>query len=47
MCSCIKPGNVITKDEMDRIVMMQQELGMSEDHAKAIIELLRDRHIPK
>ena len=38
---------VITKDEMDRITMMQQELGMSEDHAKAIIELLRDRHIPK
>jgi len=38
---------VITKDEMDRIATMQRELGMSEDHAKAIIELLRDRHIPK
>lgn len=38
---------VITKDEMDRIASMQKELGMSEEHAKAIIELLRDRHIPK
>ena len=38
---------VITKDEMDRIAAMQKELGMSEEHAKAIIELLRDRHIPK
>ena len=38
---------VITKDEMDRIAAMQKELSMSEEHAKAIIELLRDRHIPK
>ncbi len=38
---------VITKDEMDRIAAMQQELGMSDEHAKAVIELLRDRHIPK
>ena len=38
---------VITKDEMDRIAAMQKELGMSEEHAKASIELLRDRHIPK
>ena len=38
---------VITQDEMDQIAKMQDELGMSDEHAKAIIELLRDRHIPK
>ena len=38
---------VITQDEMDRIAHMQDELGMSDEHAKAIIDLLRDRHIPK
>ncbi|MEL0305221.1 MAG: potassium channel family protein, partial [Rhodobiaceae bacterium] len=38
---------VITQDEMDRIAHMQNELGMSDEHTKAIIDLLRDRHIPK
>jgi len=38
---------VISQDEMDRISKMQKELGMSDEHAKAIIELLRDRHVPK
>jgi len=38
---------VITEDEMGRIAKMQHELGMSDEHTKAIIELLRDRHIPK
>lgn len=38
---------VITKDEMDKITSMQKELGMSDEHTKAVIELLRDRHIPK
>ena len=38
---------VITQDEMDQIAKMQNELGMSDEHTRAIIELLRDRHIPK
>ena len=38
---------VITQDEMDKIASMQKELGMSDEHTKAVIELLRDRHIPK
>lgn len=38
---------VITEEEMKRIADMQRQLGMSDEHTKAIIELLRDRHIPK
>ena len=38
---------VITQDEMDRITQMQEELGMSDEHTKAIIGLLRDRHNTK
>ena len=38
---------VITEDEMDKIVEMQKRLGMSDEHATAVIELLRDRHVPK
>ncbi|MGC6453824.1 MAG: ion transporter [Candidatus Puniceispirillaceae bacterium] len=38
---------VITEDEMDQIAKMQNELGMSDEHTRAVIELLRDRHIPK
>ena len=38
---------VITQEEMDRIANMQDQLGMSDEHAKAIIDLLRDRHTPK
>ena len=38
---------VITQEEMDRIANMQEQLGMSDEHAKAIIDLLRDRHTPK
>ena len=38
---------IITKEEMVRIARMQNELGMSDEHTKAIIKLLRDRHIPK
>jgi len=32
---------------MRRISNMQKQLGMSDEHTKAIIELLRDRHVPK
>ena len=38
---------VITEDEMQKIVEMQKQLGMSDEHATAVIELLRDRHVPK
>jgi voltage-gated potassium channel len=38
---------VITEDEMQKIEEMQQRLGMSDEHATAVIELLRDRHVPK
>ena len=38
---------VISEDEMRRITKMQKQLGMSEEHTRAIIELLRDRHVPK
>ena len=38
---------VITQDEMEQIAKMQNELGMSDEHTRAVIELLRDRHIPK
>lgn len=38
---------VISEEEMKRIADMQRQLGMSDEHTKAIIELLRDRHIPK
>jgi voltage-gated potassium channel len=38
---------VISRDEMEQISKMQEELGMSDEHAKAIIELLRDRHAQK
>ena len=38
---------VITQDEMDRITQMQEELGMSDEHTKAIIDLLRERHNTK
>ena len=35
---------VISEEEMYQISQMQKELGMSDDHAKAVIALLRDRH---
>ena len=38
---------VITQDEMDRITQMQEELGMSDEHTKAIIGLLRERNNTK
>ena len=38
---------VISEDEMKRIADMQRQLGMSDEHTRAIIELLRDRHVPK
>ena len=38
---------VITEDEMQKIEEMQKRLGMSDEHAAAMIELLRDRHVPK
>lgn len=38
---------IISEDEMRRISNMQKQLGMSDEHTKAIIELLRDRHVPK
>lgn len=34
---------VINEDEMQKITQMQDELGMSEEHTKAMIALLRDR----
>ncbi|MGB2122587.1 MAG: ion transporter, partial [Candidatus Puniceispirillaceae bacterium] len=38
---------VITEDEMQKIEEMQKRLGMSDEHAAAVIELLRDKHVPK
>lgn len=35
---------VISEDEMSKIVQMQREMGLSDEHAKAMIEILRDRH---
>ena len=35
---------IINEDEMRKITQIQDELGMSEEHTKAMIELLRDRH---
>ena len=41
--TALKDG-IINEEEMKKITQMQDELGMSEDHTKALIELLRDRH---
>jgi voltage-gated potassium channel len=41
--AALKDG-IINEDEMRKITQMQDELGMSEEHTKAMIELLRDRH---
>ena len=38
---------IITQEERDRIAKLQKELRMSDEHTRAIIELLRERHIPK
>jgi voltage-gated potassium channel len=39
----LKDG-IISHAEMEKITKMRDELGMSEDHTKAMIELLRERH---
>ena len=41
--TALKDG-IINEEEMQKITQMQDELGMSEEHTKAMIELLRDRH---
>ena len=41
--AALKDG-IINEDEMRKITQMQDELGMSEEHTKAMVELLRDRH---
>ena len=41
--AALKVG-IINEDEMRKITQMQDELGMSEEHTKAMVELLRDRH---
>ena len=40
--AALKDG-IINEDEMQKIAQMQDELGMLEEHTKAMIELLRDR----
>lgn len=35
---------VISEDEMERVRAMQKEMGITDAHVAAIIELLRDRH---
>jgi voltage-gated potassium channel len=41
--AALKDG-IINEDVMRKITKMQDELAMSEEHTKAMIELLRDRH---